>query len=102
MFEMLALWLLAGLVAGSLAPVVMKVGSYGPVPDIVLGLVGSVLGGSVVLALGVLPQGGTFAMSVVALVGAACLLAAQRLLYSPPPSRPRPRRSAAPGAWSRP
>jgi uncharacterized membrane protein YeaQ/YmgE (transglycosylase-associated protein family) len=44
-------WILVGLIAGWLAGVVMKGGSYGIVGDIVLGIVGALVGGFLASAL---------------------------------------------------
>ena len=40
-----SVWLLVGLIAGWLAGLVMKGGGYGVLVDIILGLVGGILGG---------------------------------------------------------
>ena len=74
---MLVLWVLVGLLAGWLAGIVMKPGGYGRKEDIVLGLVGSLVGG-IVWTLGVSPEAGMVTMAVVAFVGAAIPIVAQR------------------------
>jgi uncharacterized membrane protein YeaQ/YmgE (transglycosylase-associated protein family) len=78
---MLAMWVLVGLVAGWLAGFVMKAGGYGLTGDLILGLVGSIVGSWLFSALGIAPGGGLFAMVVVAFVGAAVVLVAQRKLW---------------------
>jgi uncharacterized membrane protein YeaQ/YmgE (transglycosylase-associated protein family) len=74
-------WLVLGLIAGFLASVVMKGGGYGVVGDIVVGIVGAILGGflfSAVLgrpnAVNNLDLGSIF----VAFVGACLLIAILR------------------------
>jgi uncharacterized membrane protein YeaQ/YmgE (transglycosylase-associated protein family) len=65
-------WLVMGLVAGWLAGLVMKGGGYGIVVDIIIGLIGAVIGGYV---FGLLDPGGIgfLGSMVVAFLG-ACLL----------------------------
>ena len=74
---MLALWVAVGLVAGWLAGFVMKQGGYGRKEDILLGLVGSLVGG-IVWVLGISPEAGMVAVAGVAFVGAAILIVLQR------------------------
>jgi len=52
-FGMFASWVVVGLLAGWLAEIVMKDGGYGLIGDMVLGIVGSVVGGWIFWALGV-------------------------------------------------
>ena len=75
-------WVLVGLLAGWLAGFVMKDGGYGPIGDLVLGLVGSVVGGWIFLALGGSAGGGLFATVFVALAGAVIALVAQRKVWA--------------------
>jgi uncharacterized membrane protein YeaQ/YmgE (transglycosylase-associated protein family) len=65
-------WLAMGLIAGWLAGLVMKGGGYGIVIDVVIGLVGAVVGGYV---FGLLDAGGLgfLGSMVIAFLG-ACLL----------------------------
>jgi uncharacterized membrane protein YeaQ/YmgE (transglycosylase-associated protein family) len=65
-------WLVMGFIAGWLAGLVMKGGGYGIVVDIIIGLVGAVIGGYV---FGLLDIGGLgfLGSMVVAFLG-ACLL----------------------------
>lgn len=79
--EMLVMWVVVGLVAGWLAGFVMKGGGYGLIGDIVLGLVGSIVGSWVFQALGVSAGAGPFAAVVVAFVGAVLVIFAQRKLW---------------------
>ncbi|MBI4012728.1 MAG: GlsB/YeaQ/YmgE family stress response membrane protein [Candidatus Rokubacteria bacterium] len=88
-----------GLLAGWLASFVMKTGPYGVIGDLVLGCTGGIAGGGIVRASGLLPGLGLVPMVVMAFVGAAGLLVAQRKLWHPPTVRPTRRRSVASGAW---
>jgi uncharacterized membrane protein YeaQ/YmgE (transglycosylase-associated protein family) len=72
---------LVGLIAGWLAGRVMKDGGYGLKGDIVLGLVGSILGSLLFRALGVSPEAGIALLVIVAFVGAAIVIVAQRKLW---------------------
>ena len=51
-------WIVVGLIAGWLAGQVMKGGGYGVVMDIVLGVLGGIVGGWLVEFLGFSPGGG--------------------------------------------
>jgi uncharacterized membrane protein YeaQ/YmgE (transglycosylase-associated protein family) len=77
---MFALWVAMGLVAGWLAGFVMKQGGYGRKEDILLGLVGSFVGG-IVWTLGISPEAGMVAVAGVAFVGAAIAIVLQRRIW---------------------
>jgi uncharacterized membrane protein YeaQ/YmgE (transglycosylase-associated protein family) len=66
-------WIVVGLVAGFLASRMVKGGGYGLVGDLVVGLIGAVIGG---FLLGFFVQGtvGLFGTIVVAFIGAVVLL----------------------------
>ena len=81
-FGMFVSWVVVGLLAGWLAGFVMKGGGYGLIGDLVLGLVGSVVGGWIFRALGVSAGGGLFPTVFVALVGAVIVLVAQRKVWA--------------------
>lgn len=98
-FDMFVVWVLMGLLAGWLAGFRLKVGPYGLIGDLVLGVVGSVVGSGIFRILGILPGAGMFVTAVVAFVGAASVLVAQRKLWHRPTVRPRRRRSVASGLW---
>jgi uncharacterized membrane protein YeaQ/YmgE (transglycosylase-associated protein family) len=66
-------WLVVGLIAGWLAGVVMKGSGYGIVVDMILGLVGAVLGG-LLLGMLVTEDFGLLGSIVVAFVGACVLI----------------------------
>lgn len=69
----LLLWLLIGGIAGWLAGNIMKGGGFGVVINIVVGIVGAVLGGFIFGLLGV-TYGGIIGSLVVATFGAVVLL----------------------------
>ncbi len=75
---MFAMW---GLLAGWLAGFVMKRGGYGLRWDIILGLIGSIVGSWIFWALGVSPEAGMVTMAVVAFVAAAIPIVAQRKIW---------------------
>ena len=66
-------WIVVGLIAGWLAGKVMKGGGYGVVVDIVLGILGAIVGGLVFGLLG-LHAGGLIGSIIVAFVGAVILV----------------------------
>jgi uncharacterized membrane protein YeaQ/YmgE (transglycosylase-associated protein family) len=77
---MFALWMAVGLVAGWLAGIVMKQGGYGQREDILIGLVGSLVGG-IVWTLAISPAAGMIPVAGVAFVGAAILIVLQRKIW---------------------
>jgi len=79
-FVIFATWVLVGLLAGLLAGLVMKRGGYGLKRDITLALVGSI-GGSVLLRTVGFPGAGIVAVAVVAFIGAAIPIVAQRKIW---------------------
>jgi uncharacterized membrane protein YeaQ/YmgE (transglycosylase-associated protein family) len=80
--ELFVMWVLVGLLAGWLAGFVMKGGGYGLIGDIVLGLVGSLLGSWIFRALGVAVGAGLFIAVVVAFIGAVLVIGAQRMIWA--------------------
>jgi uncharacterized membrane protein YeaQ/YmgE (transglycosylase-associated protein family) len=78
---MFALWLLGGLLAGGLAGFVMKRGGYGLRVDIILGVAGSIVGSGIFWAFGGFLEAGVVVMTVVAFVGAAIAIVAQRKIW---------------------
>ncbi len=72
--------ILVGLIAGWLAGVVMKGGGYGIIGDIVVGIVGAVIGGKLFEALGLASSGGFISSIIVATVGAVVLIAIIRFI----------------------
>lgn len=73
------LFLIVGLAAGWLASSIMRGGSLGLVGDLVVGVVGAMLGGWLFNLLGI-SIGGIFGSLVTALVGAIVLLYLLRLV----------------------
>ncbi len=75
-FQIIATSVLAGLLAGWLAGLVMKRGGFGLAGDISIGLGGSIVGSWIFLWVSPGPDG--LAMAVVAFVGAASAIVGQR------------------------
>jgi uncharacterized membrane protein YeaQ/YmgE (transglycosylase-associated protein family) len=73
-------FILIGLVAGWLAGQLMKGGGFGVVGDIVVGVVGAILGGFLFGALGLSGGGGLIGSLIVATLGAVVLLFLLRLI----------------------
>jgi uncharacterized membrane protein YeaQ/YmgE (transglycosylase-associated protein family) len=67
-------WCIVGGIAGFLAGKVMKGGGFGVLMDIVVGIVGAVIGGWIFGMLGIFQSGGLIASIIVAFVGACILL----------------------------
>jgi uncharacterized membrane protein YeaQ/YmgE (transglycosylase-associated protein family) len=78
---MFAMWVVVGLVAGWLVGFVMKDGGFGLTGDLILGLVGSVAGSVIFRGLEISPGAGVFALVVVAFIGAAIVIVAQRKIW---------------------
>jgi uncharacterized membrane protein YeaQ/YmgE (transglycosylase-associated protein family) len=73
-------FILIGLVAGWLAGQLMKGGGFGMVGDIVVGVVGALLGGFLFRTLGVSSGGGLIGAIIVATIGAVILIVLLRLI----------------------
>jgi uncharacterized membrane protein YeaQ/YmgE (transglycosylase-associated protein family) len=72
-------WILVGLIAGWLAGKVSRGRGFGCIADILIGLVGALLGGWIFTKLGILGGGLLFSIAA-ATVGAVILVAIARLL----------------------
>jgi uncharacterized membrane protein YeaQ/YmgE (transglycosylase-associated protein family) len=72
--------ILVGIVAGWLAGQIMKGGGYGLIGDLLLGIVGSWMGGWIFGMLGLWPGGGVIGSIVVSTIGAVALVALVRML----------------------
>jgi uncharacterized membrane protein YeaQ/YmgE (transglycosylase-associated protein family) len=72
-------WAIVGLIAGFLAGKVMKGGGIGVLMDIVIGIIGALIGGWVFGLLGI-SAGGLIGSIIVAFVGACILLWLVRLI----------------------
>ena len=81
-FGMVVTAVLVGAIAGWVAGRVMKDGGYGLAGDMILGLVGSIVGSWIFQALGVSPEAGMVVLVVVAFVGAALVIVAQRKVWA--------------------
>jgi uncharacterized membrane protein YeaQ/YmgE (transglycosylase-associated protein family) len=73
-------WIVVGLIAGWLAGKVMKGSGYGVLMDIVIGMVGAVIGGFLFGRLGGFPFRGLIGSIVVAFVGSVILIWLSRML----------------------
>jgi len=78
---MFGTWLVVGLLTGWLAGLVMKPGGHGLLRDVLLGLVGSSAAGVALTALDLAPEAGPFTMALVAFLGAALVIVAQRKIW---------------------
>jgi uncharacterized membrane protein YeaQ/YmgE (transglycosylase-associated protein family) len=72
-------WVVVGLIAGWLAGKVMKGGGYGVLVDIILGILGAIVGGWVFGLVGI-HAGGLIGSIIVAFIGAVILVWITRLL----------------------
>lgn len=75
-------FLLIGLMAGWLAGQLVKGGGFGTLGDIVVGVIGSMLGGYLFSLFGVSTGAGVLGSLVVATIGAVVLLVGLRLVRS--------------------
>jgi len=75
-------WLIVGLIAGWLAGMVMKGGGYGVVGDIIVGIIGALVGGFLASFLGVgdAVNGINLISILTAFIGAVVLIAILRAL----------------------
>lgn len=72
-------WIIVGLIAGWATGRIMKGSGYGPIMDIVLGIIGAVIGGWIMTALG-FAAGGLIWSIIVAIIGAVILVWIVRLV----------------------
>ena len=72
--------IVVGLIAGWLAGLVMKGGGYGVLVDILLGILGGIVGNWLFVSLGIWPGGGIIGSIIVSFVGAVILVAITRVL----------------------
>lgn len=82
MLELYGVWVVVGLIAGSLAGYVMQDGGYGLGGDLVLGVIGSLVASQVTWVLGVSPGAGMPVIAVVAFIGAAIVIGGQRRFWT--------------------
>jgi uncharacterized membrane protein YeaQ/YmgE (transglycosylase-associated protein family) len=73
-------WIIVGLVAGWATGKIMRGAGYGVLMDIGLGIVGAVVGGMIMRALGFYASGGLIPVILVAILGAVVVVVVVRLL----------------------
>ncbi|MGI8509632.1 MAG: GlsB/YeaQ/YmgE family stress response membrane protein [Gemmatimonadaceae bacterium] len=73
-------WIIVGLIAGWATGKIMKGSGYGPIMDIVLGIVGGVIGGWIMSSLGMGVGGNILYSILVAIIGAVILVWLVRLI----------------------
>lgn len=84
-------WIIVGLIAGLLADVLVEESGFGVAADVVLGIVGAVIGGATFRAMGWhTPIGGPGGAIVVAFVGAVIVLVVLHLVRNVIGSASRP------------
>lgn len=75
------LWvIIVGLIAGWAAGRIMGKGGYGPLMDIILGIVGGIVGGFLISLIGLQTSGGLISQIIVAIIGAVFLIWISRML----------------------
>jgi len=67
-------WICVGLVAGWATGKILKGSGYGPLADIIIGILGAIVGGFVMRAIGFSGSGGFFYTVFVAVLGAMILV----------------------------
>ena len=73
-------FILIGLVAGWLAGLLLKGGGFGAIGDVVVGVLGALVGGVLFRALGASAADGLLGSSIVATIGAVVLILVVRLI----------------------
>lgn len=73
-------WIIVGLIAGWAAGRIMKGSGYGPLMDIILGIIGALIGGWIMSMLGFAAGGGLIYSIIVAIIGAVILVWLVRLI----------------------
>jgi uncharacterized membrane protein YeaQ/YmgE (transglycosylase-associated protein family) len=78
---MVFIWfILIGLAAGWLAGQLMKGGGFGVIGDIIVGVIGALLGGFLFRGLGISAGGGLLGSLIIATIGAIVLLLLLRMI----------------------
>lgn len=72
--ETLLIWLLIGGVAGWLAGQILRGGGFGVVGNIIIGIIGAVVGGWLFAQLGIVIVGGIIGTIIAATIGAVVVL----------------------------
>ena len=78
--ELILIWLLVGAIAGWLAGLIVRGGGFGLFGDILVGIVGAVIGGWLLPRLGVVIGTGILSAIVTAVIGAVILLLIVKLI----------------------
>jgi uncharacterized membrane protein YeaQ/YmgE (transglycosylase-associated protein family) len=73
-------WIIVGLIAGWATGKIMRGSGFGPLMDIVIGIIGAIIGGWIMRALGFSGQGGMIYTILIAILGAVVLTWAYRLI----------------------
>jgi uncharacterized membrane protein YeaQ/YmgE (transglycosylase-associated protein family) len=73
-------WIVVGVVAGWLTGKIMKGGGYGFWVDMILGIVGALVGGYIARAIGISPTGGLIYTILIALGGSIIIVFLFRLI----------------------
>ena len=73
-------FIVVGLVAGWLAGVLVKGGGFGAIGDIVVGVLGALIGGFLFTSVGASTGGGLIGSIIVATIGAVILIVVLRLV----------------------
>jgi uncharacterized membrane protein YeaQ/YmgE (transglycosylase-associated protein family) len=76
----LIIWVLIGLIAGYITGKIMKGSGFGPIMDVVVGVVGALVGGFLMVHLGYAGSGGFLYTVFVAVIGAVLLTFLMRLI----------------------
>ena len=80
--ELFVMWAIVRLLAGWPTGFVVEDGGYGLMGDMALGLVGSLLGSWIFLAMGVSVGAALVMLVVVAFIGAVLVIGAQRMIWA--------------------
>lgn len=80
MLEIVIVWLFVGAVVGWLASQIMTTGGFGMQGDIIIGVVGALIGGLLFPQLGFLLGGGTLGQIVNSVVGAVIAVFVSRMV----------------------
>jgi len=72
--------IVVGLIAGWATGKIMKGSGYGPLTDVLLGIVGAILGSRILGLVGIYSSGGIVPNIIVAIVGAVILVALVRAI----------------------
>jgi uncharacterized membrane protein YeaQ/YmgE (transglycosylase-associated protein family) len=73
-------WIIVGLIAGWATGKIMRGRGYGPLLDIIIGIIGAVIGGWIVGGLGLWPGGGLIGTILVAILGGIIFTMIVRLI----------------------